>query len=272
MTSLEEVEAYDKIVDAVLKGSESQLADLFQQLNFEDVALAREEMKLALGEIVDTYGSALTQGALDWYEELRPSFKKAYTPKPAALTGQVERIDRLSRYVAGLGGEDPGKAIRVLTGAVGREIQTGARQSILRASDLDPSAPRFARVPVGKTCAFCCMLASRGWVYHSKDLAGGAGHEFHDSCNCRIVPDWEHKNLPGYHPDEMYKVYLSARRAAVKAGVKVPSGGIIASYMRTGHPEMFSDGQDVTHPASEFRSRKLKKLAASFDKDKGEQK
>ena len=117
------------------------------------------------------------------------------------------------------------------------------------------------------------MLASRGWVYHSKDLAGGAGHEFHDACNCRIVPDWEHKNLPGYHPDEMYDVYLSARRAAVKDGVKEPPGGIIASYMREGHPEMFTDGQGVARPASEFRSRKLEKLTASLDKDKdrGEQ-
>ena len=271
MTSLEEVEAYDKMVDAVLKGSEGQLADLFQQLNFEDIPLAREELKDVLGRIVDTYGSALTQGSIDWYEQLRPSFKKSYTPEPVAAVGQVERIDRLSRYVAGLGSEAPGKAIRVLSGALGREIQTGARRTILRASDLDPSTPRFARVPVGKTCAFCCMLASRGWVYHSKDLAGGAGHEYHDSCNCRIVPDWEHKNLPGYQPDDMYRVYLSARRAAVNAGVKEPSGGIIASYMREGHPEMFSDGQGVARPASEFRSRKLKKLVASLDKDKGEQ-
>lgn len=272
MTSLEEVEVYDKMVDAVLKGSEALLADQFQQLNFEDVPLAREELKQILGGIVDTYGSALTQGSLDWYEELRPSFKKSYTPKPVVATGQVERIDRLSRYVAGLGVEEPGKAIRVLAGALGREIQTGARRTILRASDLDPSAPRFARVPVGKTCAFCCMLASRGWVYHSKDLAGGAGHEFHDSCNCRIVPDWEHKNLPGYHPEDMYQVYLSARRAAVKAGVKAPSSSMIASYMRGGYPEMFSDGLGVSRPASEFRSHKLKKLVASLDKNEGEQK
>ena len=69
----------------------------------------------------------------------------------------------------------------------------------------------------------------------------------------------------------MYEVYLSARRAAVKAGVKEPPGGIIASYMREGHPEMFTDGQGVPRPASEFRSQKLEKLAASLDKDKGEQ-
>lgn len=274
MTSLSEVEAYDKMVDAVLKSSEDQLAALFRQLNFEDVPAAREEMKQVLGELVDTYGSALTQGSLDWYEELRPSFKKAYAPEAIVPAGQTERIDRLSRYVAGIGREDPAKAIRVVAGALGREIQTGPRRTILRAADLDPSAPRFARVPVGKTCAFCCMLASRGWVYRSKDLAGGAGHEFHDACNCRIVPDWEHKNLPGYHPDDMYQVYLSARRAAVKAGVKEPPGGIIASYMREGHPEMFTDGQGVARPASEFRSHKLGKLADSLDKekDKGEQK
>ena len=80
MTSLQEVEVYDKMVDAVLKGSEDQLAVLFRQLNFEDVALAREEMKQVLGEIVDTYGSALTQGSLDWYEELRPTRLRLLCP------------------------------------------------------------------------------------------------------------------------------------------------------------------------------------------------
>ena len=36
----------------------------------------------------------------------------------------------------------------------------------------DPTRPKYARVPQGKTCAFCAMLASRGFVYASEDTAG----------------------------------------------------------------------------------------------------
>lgn len=267
LTSSEQLAVYDNLVRAVLTGAEDQLAGLFRVLNFQDTPLAREEMKRFLAGLVDAYGPALTRGALDWYQALRPSFKTAYTPEAIVPVDSVERIDRLCRYVAGLGRDDPARAIRTTAGAIGREIQTGARRSVLRAADLDPSAPRFARVPVGKTCAFCTLLASRGWVYHSRDLAGGAGHEFHESCNCRIVPDWEHKGLPGYHPDDMYSVYLSARRAAVKDGIKHPDGRILTSYMRTEHPKLFSDGQGVDRPSRALYSRRLEKLVASQEKE-----
>lgn len=267
MTSLAEVEAYDDMVRAVLAGAEDQLAVLFQGLNFSDVPLAREEMTRFLSQLVDTYGGAMTQGALDWYQALRPAYRIAYTPEAIVPAGSVERVERLSRYVAGMGRGDPARAIRTVAGAISREIQLGARRSVLRAADLDPSAPRFARVPVGKTCAFCTMLASRGWVYHSKDLAGGAGHEFHDLCNCRIVPDWEHKGLPGYRPDDMYSAYLAARREAVKAGVKNPDAAIIASYMRNTRPDLFTDGLGVERSSRPLRSQKLERLAVSLEKE-----
>ena len=265
MTSAEMVDAYDRIVNAVLTRSEDQLADLFIKLNFSDIPLARDELKRFLSALVDTYGSALTQGALDWYQELRPSYRTGYSPDAIIPKGSAERIDRLSRYVAGIGSSDPGKAIRVVAGALGRELQLGARRSILRAADLDPSAPRFARVPVGKTCAFCTMLASRGWVYRSEDLAGGAGHEYHELCNCRIIPDWEHRGLPGYNPNDMYSVYLAARRKAVENGISRPNQGIIAAYMRSMHPDRFTDGVGVERSGGALRSTRLEKIATEME-------
>ena len=266
MTSSEMVAAYDRIVTAVLTHSEDQLADLFLSMNFSDVPLARDELKRFLSALVDYYGSALTQGALDWYQELRPAYRTGYSPNAVIPKGSADRIDRLSRYVAGIGSSNPGKAIRVVAGALGRELQLGARRSILRAADLDPSTPRFARVPVGKTCAFCTVLASRGWVYRSEDLAGGAGHEYHDLCNCRIIPDWEHRGVPGYNPEDMYSVYLAARRKAIENGISKPDQGIIASYMRSMQPDMFTDGVGVNRSGSSIKSVRLEKIATEMEK------
>lgn len=43
----------------------------------------------------------------------------------------------------------------------------------------------FARVPTGmETCTYCMMLASRGFVYRSRE---SAGHADHRGCNCMIV-------------------------------------------------------------------------------------
>lgn len=45
-------------------------------------------------------------------------------------------------------------------------IQTVGRLTMQRAVANDPTKPRWARVPRGaKTCAFCLMLASRGFAY-----------------------------------------------------------------------------------------------------------
>lgn len=66
-------------------------------------------------------------------------------------------------------------------------------------------------MPVGKTCAFCCMLASRGFVYTS---SGTAGSSRHANCDCQVVPGWGPKAreavIAGYNPDTYYDMYRKA--------------------------------------------------------------
>src|SRR5690606_16612234 len=72
---------------------------------------------------------------------------------------------------------------------------------------------RWARVPVGKTCAFCLMLASRGFDYVSRDSAGGEARKFHAHDDCQVVPD-DGDPPAGYDPDALYEQYQAARDAA----------------------------------------------------------
>ena len=61
---------------------------------------------------------------------------------------------------------------------------------------------RFARVPQGgDTRTFCAMLASRGFVYWSRETAGEFDH-FHRNCRCLVVPDDGSGEVEGYDPDE----------------------------------------------------------------------
>lgn len=64
---------------------------------------------------------------------------------------------------------------------------------------------RFARVPMGATtCPYCCMLASRGFVYRSELSALNANHR---NCDCRIVEGFEGMTVEGYDPDYYYDVW-----------------------------------------------------------------
>lgn len=58
---------------------------------------------------------------------------------------------------------------------------------------------RYARVPSGTSCAFCLMLASRGFVYHSATSAGEDKGHYHTNCHCKIVAGKEGTEIGGYN-------------------------------------------------------------------------
>ena len=75
---------------------------------------------------------------------------------------------------------------------------------------------KWARVPTGlETCAFCFMLASRGFAYTSEQKAGEGSHGYHDNCDCVLVPGFEGKDgnprvkIDGYDPEAMYRNWLA---------------------------------------------------------------
>lgn len=78
----------------------------------------------------------------------------------------------------------------------------------------DPTHPRWARVPRGRvTCAFCTMLAGRGFAYTSEEAAGGGlGSKYHNHCDCEPVPSWGEAKLAGYDPEKLDALYREAAR------------------------------------------------------------
>ncbi len=69
----------------------------------------------------------------------------------------------------------------------------------------------WARVPKGKTCAWCRMLASRGAVYSSAASAGES-RKYHGDCDCQPVLVRDERDYPpGYDPDELYQEYLKTQ-------------------------------------------------------------
>lgn len=57
---------------------------------------------------------------------------------------------------------------------------------------------RWARIPVGETCAWCISLASLGAWYLSEESAGGNGNDFHFKCDCAVVPYTSPDEIAGY--------------------------------------------------------------------------
>ena len=201
-----------------------------------------EAFRDALLEIVPTlvreYGNLAAVAAAEWYEEVSP---RAFLARTADSTFPTVGVEQGVRYHAGaLFSDSPADALAGLSGALQRYITYSGRATVARNVQLDPSRPRFARVPSGaRTCAWCTLLASRGFVYLSRETAGIPGDDYHDDCDCQVTPMWDRSNaaIEGYDPDGMYDMYLQARDAA-------PNGSdrAIAATMREMFPDQFADG------------------------------
>lgn len=165
--------------------------------------------------LIDKYADVSSVAASEWYEETRAKWADAadgFTPQPAPRSNtDIEKLIRAN--VGGLWTGDDAQVLRNLNAIVDRGVRQGGHDTITYNAGRDPSGPRFARVPAGGvTCAFCVMLASRGWVYASEETAG-AFKRYHSDCDCEIVPSWD-KGKPyveGYDPDALYARYLRCR-------------------------------------------------------------
>ena len=116
-------------------------------------------------------------------------------------------------------------------------LEQQARLSMRNRIEADPSKPRWARIPRGlKTCAFCYMLASRGFVYHDEEKAGGRMHDYHPHCDCQVIPSWGEQTIRGYDPAKMRENWDRAYSVA-------PGGYKQAlAVLRRLYPDILKDG------------------------------
>lgn len=187
----------------------------------EAVALMRDEAAFALANNDSTYGVASVAIGVNSLEDMiSDDFN---TADSYDVVPEIRRSDESSaRYWAKfLDGTDEGferflsgicaKTRRNVTHMADRSVAETA-VNLNRSRKKRGGGVRFARVPSGPSCGFCIMLASRGFVYATRETAGEFT-KFHDNCDCRIVAETEHEEVEGYNPDELYKRYLMCRES-----------------------------------------------------------
>lgn len=156
-------------------------------------------------------------------------------------------------------GETVEAVISIVNGRASYDIRKSYGDTMMANAGRDKHEVRFARIPgtsehYADGCPFCRMLASRGFVYHSKATAGEFGH-YHDGCTCEIVAQFDkNPKVEGYDPDAYYEEYLAARDyAKTHFGDKTVTAEDIAKAYR----EMGRSGKNsvstVTNTASKIK-------------------
>lgn len=190
--------------------AKADMRSLFGSLNPDRPEVARDALLETVPALADRYGTVSAIMAAEWFDELyaasgrRQRFRAqpAATVQPAAVQGTVKWA---------VGGLFDGKldTLGLLVGAMSKWALQPGRDTV--ATNAARSSARWGRVPSGaKTCAFCLMMASRGFVYHTEQTAGG-GNDYHGDCDCVPTPDWsEDPHVEGYDPEALYRVYDQA--------------------------------------------------------------
>ena len=217
------------IGDAAVDDLRSYCSDLFSGVDWSDAdddtrKQLRNQVIDHVNYIQETYGSASESiGSLFFDNALSSDGELANAVM--AGTANSQQVSNSVRYWARhLFGEDPDLEAFVdgVSAFVRRTVTHAAdlsvAESAVSTNEQKDLGIRYARVPQGPTCPFCIMLASRGFVYASRESAGEL-RQYHDDCNCRIVAGMPGTEVEGYEPEEMYDRYKQCRDAITNGEV-----------------------------------------------------
>lgn len=203
--SRDEVLEYARKVDMLSEAAREAVVRALMELDVEQLYGSYYEAVLAVLEGTCPEARYLaTVVSADFYDNVRARYQ---LPEFGAPVEPEDRREADGRAAAAIVAEAGGSRERLaqLTGErAAAETRRAAQVAVAHAADVDPAKPRYARVPTGaETCRFCITLASRGYVYHSKDTASHA----HANCDCVVVPSFKGTTVEGYDPDYYRDVY-----------------------------------------------------------------
>ena len=240
-----DVNKYRKALDKISESAKKDLLDAYAQMSNWHIEQQREALGDVFSEICRRYGNLSGAVAAEFYDLIRGQ-SNAPAGYRATLAPNVPDVQAKGAYdysARHFDSDTPEKVVASLNGRLQRFVENTARETVHVNASKDRARVFWARVPAGgKTCAWCYMLASRGWVYATEQTAGGVGNEFHNDDRCMIIPSFDDSPaLAGYDPDAMYEKYQAARQQT--EGELTDKN--IAATMRDMFPDDFRDGNKV---------------------------
>lgn len=206
------IDNYTAGINGLSENAKSQLSKMLERIDYSDIAAAREAITEAFKTVCGEYAAITSDFSAAFYGEVREMAIGEYgdvvndyewNPEPSEESIRAFMQDAVEG--------NPDKTAMKVLARLDYEIKKSAARSVVGMGGRDSMRVRFARVPSGiETCSFCLMLASRGFVYISKDSAGAVRH-YHPNCDCRIVPGFDGlTEIEGYDPNFIYDQWMNS--------------------------------------------------------------
>lgn len=245
MTTRADLERLGDALDEAARRAVVDLDRFMARLDWSQPEMARDALAEVMQGLSARYGDLAATEAAEWFEAVREGAVGSPMTGVLADGASAVQVERATRWAAGPAFQgDAAVTADRLRATLTRFILTQGKETVSQNVARDPLKPRFARVPpAGGCCAWCLMLAGRGFIYGSLKAAGGDGHRYHDHCRCLIAPLWkgQPERIDGYHPKRYEALYKAARAKVTERGDPADAS-TIAAEMRRLAPETVTDG------------------------------
>lgn len=149
------------------------------------------------------YGEGAAAAAAEMYDAIAVASKAKVPPAEPAKTATYGEV---AKAVNGTLKQNP----EIVPSAVSRLVKTAGVDTTINNAIRDRAY--YAWIPRGDTCAFCIMLASRGWQPASpSELEGDHAKHIHANCDCTYAVRFGNNLMvEGYDPGEYLGMYRDA--------------------------------------------------------------
>lgn len=240
--------------------AQTDLGKLWDNLKGLEARTQRDLLLETIPALVERHGDIAATAAAEWYETVRrKDTGQARYEAVLADCFPSQAVQDSIRWKAGVLWDDPEQMARFLMNATDRWVKYSGRATIMQNVSRDHA--RYAIVPQGKACAYCTMIASRGFDYHRLETAKAA---MHDHCGCQPCPQWDAKKcyISGYDEDALRDQYKQAVKAVDNDRPayldNLHANGReneILEVMRRQHPSEYTDGVHGYSPDRKDRSK-----------------
>lgn len=126
---------------------------------------------------------------------------------PAAVPAATPELGEVAKAIRGTMKTENEE---IISAAIGRLVKRTGVDTTMQNALRDGA--EWAWIPSGDTCAFCIMLASRGWQKASREaIKGGHAEHIHANCDCTYAIRFDSRsNVAGYDPEELRDFYDEA--------------------------------------------------------------
>lgn len=197
----------EKFIARLRKINEAAVATVLEYLTSHSLITLQDWNALIdyAYSISSAYGESAASIACEFYDAVAVASNVNIPSAEPAPTATYQEVAKAIR------GTGKSENIDLMANSIGRLVKMAGVDTTMQNALRDGA--EWAWIPSGDTCAFCLVLASRGWQKASKKaIRGGHAEHIHANCDCTYAVRFNREtNVEGYDSTLFLDIYKNAK-------------------------------------------------------------